>query len=166
MSDLPEYILDREFDAPRDMVWRAWTDPELLPRWYGPNVDSIVHKFDLQPGGFWLHEMRWGDNGHFSKVIFQEITPREKLVWHHCSTDADWNIAANDMMPDWPRVLLTTVTFEDVGSKTSVRLVWTPLDATDAEIACFSGAVAGMGKGWESGYAKLDELFAELQAGT
>ena len=38
MSDLPEFVTDREFDAPRDLVWRAWTDPELLARWYGPNM--------------------------------------------------------------------------------------------------------------------------------
>jgi hypothetical protein len=67
------------------------------------------------------------------------------------------------MMADWPRVLLTTVTFEDMGSKTKVRLTMVPVDATDAEIACFAGAMAGMDKGWGSGYAILDELFVELQ---
>ncbi len=68
------------------------------------------------------------------------------------------------MMADWPRVILTTVTFEHMGSKTKVRLTWVPVEATDAEIACFAGAVGNMGKGWESGYAIMDELFAELQA--
>ncbi len=38
MSGLPEFVLDRVFDAPRELVWRAWTDPELLHRWYGPGV--------------------------------------------------------------------------------------------------------------------------------
>ena len=36
MSDVPTYVLEREFDAPRELVWKVWTDPELLPRWYGP----------------------------------------------------------------------------------------------------------------------------------
>ena len=79
-----------------------------------------------------------------SKMTFQEIVPEEKLVWHHASTDADWNIVSNPMMPDWPRVLLTTVTFQDEGSaNTKVRLVWTPHEASDAEIACFAGAKDG-----------------------
>jgi len=43
MSDLPTYVLERVFDAPRELVWKTWTDPELLPRWYGPNVETIVH---------------------------------------------------------------------------------------------------------------------------
>ncbi len=164
MSDLPEYVLDRVFDAPREMVWRAWTDPELLPRWYGPGVETIIHKFDLKPGGMWLNEMKWGEKSDLSKMVFQEIVPQEKLVWHHSSTDADWNVITNPMMENWPRVLLTTVTFEDMGDKTNVRLTMVPVDASDAEIACFAAAMAGMDSGWGKGYAILDELFRELLA--
>ncbi len=165
MSDLPEFILDRMFDAPREMVWRAWTDPDLLHRWYGPNIETIIHKFDLKPGGSWLNEMKWGDNSMFQKVVFQEVTQPSKLVWHHySSTDSDWNNISNPKMPDWPRLLLTTVTFEDMGEKTNVRLSQIPLEATAAEITCFASAMAGMGKGWGGGYAIMDEIFAELQA--
>ena len=71
---------------------------------------------------------------------------------------------SSPMMADWPRVLLTTVTFKDAGTKTNVKLTWVPIDATEAEIACFTGAIGHMGKGWESGYAILDEMFVELQA--
>ncbi len=164
MSDLPEYVLDRVFDAPREMVWRAWTNPELLSRWYGPGIDTIIHKFDLEPGGMWLNEMKWGEKSDLSKMVFQEVVPLEKMVWHHSSTDADWNVVSNPMMPDWPRVLLTTVTFTDDGSKTRVRLSQVPLDATDAEIACFASAMAGMDKGWGSGFKIIEEILAELQA--
>ena len=164
MNELPEYILDRVFDAPREMVWRAWTDPELLSRWYGPGVETIIHKFDLKSGGTWLNEMKWGDNSDLSKAVFQEIVLQEKLVWHHSSTDSEWNIITSPMMAGWPRVLLTTVTFEDVGPKTKVRLTMVPIDATDAEIACFAGAMAGMDKGWGGGYAVMDEMFKELLA--
>ena len=164
MSDLPEYILDRVFDAPREMVWRAWTDPDLLSRWYGPGVETIIHQFILKPGGSWLNEMKWGDKSDRSKMVFQEIVPQEKLIWHHSSTDANWNTITSPMMADWPRMLLTTVIFEDMGDKTNVRLSQLPVDATDAEIACFAATMAGMDKGWGSGYAVMDELFAELQA--
>ncbi len=164
MSELPEYAIDRVFDAPRDLVWRAWTDPDLLSRWYGPGVETIIHKFELKPGGLWLNEMRWGDKSDLSKMVFQEVVPQVKLVWHHSSTDAGWNIIANPMMPDWPRVLLSTVTFEEMDAKTKVRLAMVPLEATDAEIACFAGAMAGMDKGWRSGFTVMEELLAELQS--
>lgn len=164
MSDLPEYVLDRIFDAPKEMVWKAWTNPEFLARWYGPGVETIIHEFDLQPGGMWLNEMKWGENSNCSKAVFKEVIPNEKLVWDQSSTDAEWNIVSIPTMPDWPRTLLTTVTFEETGSQTNVRLTMVPVDATDAETACFANAMAGMDNGWGKGYAIMDELFAELQS--
>ena len=67
-------------------------------------------------------------------------------------------------MADWPRVIPTTVTFEERGEKPNMRLTRPPLDATDAEIACFATAMANMDTGWGGGYAIIDALFAELQA--
>ena len=164
MSEVPEYKLDRLFDAPRHLVWRAWTDPELLATWYGPNVETIIHQFDLKPGGLWLNEMKMRGNSDYSKMIFKEVTPPAKLVWHHCSTDANWNRAANPKMPDWPKVLLTTVLFEEIGEKTKVRLSQIPVEATDAEITCFANFMAHMDGGWGKGYAIIDDLLAKLQA--
>lgn len=164
MSDLPEFVLDRLFDAPRELVWRAWTDPELLARWYGPGVDTVIHKFELEPGGVWLNEMKMKNGSNFQKIVFKEVSKPETLVWHHCSADADWNIAANPMMPDWPRILLTTVTFTEASGQTNVRLSQIPVDATAAEIACFTKMKDGMSGGWGSGYAIIDEMLAELKA--
>ena len=165
MSKLPEYKIDRIFNASRALVWQAWTDPDLLHRWYGPGAETIIHKFDLKPGGMWLNEMKYGDNSMYQKVVFQEVAQPQKLVWHHhSSTDSDWNDVASPMMADWPRLLLTTVIFEDMNDKTNVRLSQVPMEATDAEITCFATAMAGMDKGWGAGYTIMDELLVELQA--
>ncbi len=164
MSELPEFILDRLFDAPRELVWRAWTEPELLARWYGPGVDTVIHKFELEPEGVWLNEMKMNSGSNFQKMIFKEVSQPETLVWHHCSADADWNIAANPMMPDWPRILLTRVTFTEDSGQTNVRLSQTPLDATAAEIACFTKMKDGMSGGWGSGYVIIDDMLTGLNA--
>ena len=131
----------------------------------GPGVDTVIHEFDLRPGGVWRNEMKWGEKSDLSKMVFQEVVPNDRLVWLHSSTDSDWNVTSNPMMPDWPRVLLTTVTFEDAGPKTKVRLTLLPVDATEAEIACFAGMMAGLDNGWGKGFAVQDEMFAEMQAG-
>ena len=162
MPDIPEYILDRVFDAPRELVWRAWTDPELLHQWYGPGVETVIHQFDLEPGGAWLNEMKFGEKSDYSRMDFKEVVPLEKIVWHHASTDADWNVAPNPMMPNWPRVLLTTVTFSDEGDKTNVRLSQVPIDASDEELACFAEMMSGMDGGWGKGYAIIDDILAAL----
>ena len=164
MADLPEYVIDRVFDAPLALVWRTWTDPDLLARWYGPGVETVIHKFDLKAGGVWLNEMKWGEKSDLSKMAFVEVVPEQNIVWHHSSTDEEWNIAANPMMPDWPKVLLTTVNFEETGGKTRVRLTQTPMDASEAEIACFAGMMPGMDKGWGSGFQIIEEILGELQA--
>lgn len=165
MTDLPELVIDREFDAPRELVWRAWTDPELLGRWYGPNIETVVHAFELKTGGIWLHEMKMGGGSMFQKAVFTEISEPEKLVWHHYSSvDSEGNEADNPMMKDWPKILLTTVTFTSSGKKTSVRLSQIPLDAAENEIAGFAKMKDGMSGGWGKGYAIIDEILAELQA--
>ncbi len=108
MSDLPTYVLERVFDAPRELVWRTWTDPKLLPRWYGPNVETTVHRLELKAGGLWLVEMKWGGNSMYQRVEYTEVTPPLRLVWLHSSSDANWNIICSPMKADWPRVMLTT----------------------------------------------------------
>ena len=164
MSDLPTYVLEREFDAPAALVWRTWTEADLLARWYGPRVETVVHQLDVKPGGLWLNEMKWDGNSNYQRVEYTEVSPPSKLVWLHSMADADWNVVANPMMPDWPLVLLTTVTFEEAGGKTKMRLTWVPHEASEAEVSCFANAIAGMDKGWGAGMELLAELLAELQA--
>lgn len=108
--------------------------------------------------------MRWGEKSRFDRIEFTEVTPPERLVWLHSTADAEGNIIAEPMMQDWPRVLLTTVSFDEEGAKTRLRLTWVPREASEAEIACFAAAVEGMGKGWGAGMDLLAELLAELQA--
>ncbi len=163
MADHPTYVLERTFDAPRDLVWKAWTDATLLPRWYGPNVETIIHRLDVKPGGEWITEMKWGENSNFQVMKYTEVDPPAKLVGLQSSTDAEGNIIASPMMADWPKVLPTTVTFEEAADgKTDMRLTWAPHEASDAEIACFAGAIEGLGKGWTAGMELLAELLTEL----
>ncbi len=164
MSNLPTYVLEREFDAPAELVWKTWTDAELLPRWYGPRVETIIHQLDVKPGGLWLNEMKWDGNSNYQRVEYTEVSPPNRLVWLHSMADADWNVVANPMMPDWPMVLLTTVTFEESAGRTKMRLTWVPHDASEAELACFAAAIGGMDKGWGAGMELLTALLAELQA--
>lgn len=165
MSDLPVYIYNREFAAPLARVWKTWSDPELLAIWYGPGVETIIHSYDLRPGGTWLNEMKWGETSDYSRMDFTEVIPQERIVWNHASTDADWNVAPNQMMPDWPKTLLTTVTFKAQGDGCKVQLQQVPMDASDAEIACFAEMMGNMDKGWGSGFDLIEKLLASHTAG-
>ena len=164
MREAPTYVLDREFLAPRDLVWKFWTDPDLLQQWYGPGVETIVHRLDLRPGGLWLLEMRWGDNSSHQRVEFVEVIRPERLVWLHSVADPDWNVISNPMAPNWPRVLLTTVTFEEAGTRTRLRLTWAPHEAGEDEVAGFEAALSSMDRGWSAGMELLSKLTADAEA--
>ena len=164
MSDVPTYVLEREFDAPRELVWKVWTDAELLPRWYGPGVETIVHHLEVKPGGLWLDEMRMGGGSHYERIEYTEVTPPERLIWLHSVCDADWNVTANPMVPDWPRVLLTTVTFDEDGDRTRLRLTWSPHESSDPETAAFGAAMGSLDRGWGAGMELIAELLTEMQA--
>lgn len=165
MTDTPQLVLERRFDAPRALVWRTWTDPELLHRWYGPGCETTIHSYDLRPGGTWRNEMAMRGMRDLSVMTFQDVVAEERLVFVQSSADAAWAAIANPMMPDWPRQVLTTVTFADEGDKTLLTLVWEPFEATPAETAAFAEMVGKMGGGWQGGFAIIDEILAELQAG-
>lgn len=162
-SDLPTYVLEREFAAPRELVWRTLTEAELFCRWYGPNVETVAHRFDVKEGGLGLVEMRMKTGSGYQRMEFVEVDPPARLVWLNSNTDADWNIASNAGMPDWPRTLLTSVTLTEAGGTTRFRLEWSPHDASEAEHACFAAALDGLGHGWAAGMAILDELLLSMQ---
>ena len=163
MSETSTYVLERVFDAPRELVWKGWTEPELFARWYGPRAETVVHRSDLEPGGLWLVEMRMGDNSVFQRFECAEVTPPERLVWLQSVSDADWNVIANPMMPDWPRAVRSAVVLEDDGLRTRMRFTWAPHEASEAEHAAFAKAMAEMGKGWEAGMNLLADGLAGMR---
>ena len=165
MTETARYVLERTFDAPPELVWEAWTKEEHQSRWYGPGVTTVIHKNDPRPGGQWLVEMKGDGWSMFQRADYVTVDQPSRLVFVQGSADEDWNVIANPMMPDWPKLMHTDVSFSaNSDGKTDLRLVWTPHEASEAEIAMFAGALEGMGRGWGMGMDILDELLAELQA--
>lgn len=121
-----DLIITRTFDAPRDLVWKAWTDPEHVMRWWGPQYfTSPVCKIDLRVGGKYLFCMRAPDGqDYYSTGVYQEIVPPERIVYTDNFADADGNVipASTYGMSDEYGETLVTVTFEDAGGKTRMTL--------------------------------------------
>lgn len=163
MSDLPTYILERTFDAPGALVWRAWTEPELFAHWYGPNIETVIHEMVVKPGGRCLVEMRMGGGSSYQSMEYLEVSAPVRLVWINATTDKHWQPTPNPGMPEWPRRLLTTVTFTEKGGDTAMRLTWAPHEASESEIAFFQAAIGGMNKGWAAGMSILAELLTQLK---
>ena len=160
----PTFTMTRHFDAPPELVWRCWTEPELVGRWYGPGVETEVHAFDPVPVGLWLHEMKMGEQSMYQRIEFVEVDAPSKLVMLMSNADADWKIIPSPMMANWPTTLLTEVTLEPDAGGTLLTLKWTPFEASDAEHEAFAAAMDNLGQGWGKGMDVIAEIVAELAA--
>lgn len=162
MTDTPVFELERAFDAPRIAVWKCWTEPDLLAQWYGPGVETIIHQMKVERGGLWLTEMRMGEHAAFQRAEYTEVIDPMRLVMIQSNTDGKWNPAPNPGMPDWPHQMRLSVSFDDEGGQTVMRLRWEPHEASEVELASFAEMAPGMGKGWDAGMERLGAILAEM----
>lgn len=111
--------------------------------------------------------MRFGNQSMYERMEFLKVEPPTRLEWLQSVADAEWNIIGSPRMPDWPRVLHTVIAFTEApGPQTTVRLTWTPFEATAAEHAAFAAAIGGADKGWAMGMQLLAKVLDELLAET
>jgi uncharacterized protein YndB with AHSA1/START domain len=89
-----ELVITRVFDAPRELLWKAWTDPERLMRWWGPkHFTSPFCEIDLRVGGKYLNCMRSPEGQDFwSTGVYKEIVPMQRLVCTDCFADEKGNV--------------------------------------------------------------------------
>jgi uncharacterized protein YndB with AHSA1/START domain len=140
----------RQFDAPRDRVFAAYTDPELIPEWWGlRDSTTVVDQMDVRAGGSWRFVMRDQDGSETAfRGTYREVTPPERIV-----QTFEW-----EGMPGY--VSVETATFEDMGERT--RVTTTSIFHTTEER---DGMLeSGMERGMNETYARLDELLARLIA--
>jgi uncharacterized protein YndB with AHSA1/START domain len=158
MSGIPEWALERLYDAPSELVWQGWTDPAIFSRWYGPNVETVIHKMDVQVGGECLLEMKWGENSFYQKFEYLEVKPYERLVWAFASTDENWEIIRSPHIEDWPVILISTMTIDLELGQPLMRFTWAPYNASDAEIACFKKSRLDIDAGWNAVFKPLNYI--------
>ncbi len=146
-----ELVITRVFDAPRELVWKAWTDPERFKLWWGPTgFTAPACRIDLRVGGKYLACMRSSEGrDYWSTGVYREIVPKAKIVYTDSFSDPEGNVvpAAYYGMPgDWPQEMIVTVTFDDDGGKTKMTLRH---DGLPAEI------LSDCEDGWSGSFDKL-----------
>ena len=146
-SDL-EIAMSRTFDAPRALVFKAFTDPELIPNWWGQRDSiTVIDKLDLRPGGEWRFVQHTPDGTEYGfHGEFREITPPERITWTF----------EFEGMPG--HVLVETVTFTEAAGKTTISTISTfdTIEDRDGMLA------AGMESGAAESYDRLAELLATM----
>lgn len=140
--------MSREFDAPRELVFKAFTDPALIPRWWGPgSVTTRVDRMEVKPGGSWRYVQREADGSEYGfRGVYHDVVSPERLVFTF----------EFEGMPG--HVLLETVTFEERNGKTLMKdlTVFQTVEDRDGMIQ------SGMESGAEESWDRLAELIRAM----
>lgn len=156
------FMIKRSFQAPRELVFDAWTNPEHLTNWFAPAGFSLEYKrCEIKPGGQ-SHFSMSGPEGMklWAKVVYKIIERPQRLVYVQSFSDENGGKGKHPGAPVFPEEMETTVLFEEQGGKTVLTLQWMPLDATDEEWAIFDGMHESMTQGWGGSFEKLDAYLA------
>jgi uncharacterized protein YndB with AHSA1/START domain len=157
-----EVVITRTLDAPRELVWKAWTEPERIMRWWGPKgFTSPACEIDLRVGGKYLSCMRSPDGkDYWSRGVFREIKRHERLVMTDSFADAEGNTVPASyygMSGDWPLEMLITLTLEEQEGKTKLTISHSGTEGVSDEDR------KNMQQGWDESLDKLAEALVSWQ---
>jgi uncharacterized protein YndB with AHSA1/START domain len=161
-----DFVISRVLDAPRELVWKCFTDPEHMKQWWGPKgVTVTVSKMDLRPGGTYQYRMETADGTEmWGKMLYREISPRDRIVFINSFSDEAGGTTRHPMAPTWPLEMLSIFTFEDLpGGKTRFTVRWSPHNATDEERKTFDAGHDSMRQGWGGTLDKLEGYVAKAK---
>jgi uncharacterized protein YndB with AHSA1/START domain len=153
-------VIERVFDAPRELVWKAWTDPEMYAKWWGPRgFTGTVRELDVRVGGRFLGAMTSPDFNEgrpiWSTGVYQEVIPLERIVSTDSFADENGNVVSPSeygMPDDFPREMRVIVTLQDSGDgKTKLTLRHEGMPA---------GMQTDAGSGWNESFDKMAEALA------
>jgi uncharacterized protein YndB with AHSA1/START domain len=157
-----DFVLTRVFDAPRDLLWKCFTDPERMKHWWGPKGVKVVKaKMDLRPGGTYHYGMQTPDGKvMWGKFVYREIVQPEKLIFINSFSDEAGGLTRHPLSPSWPLQLLSVFTFEEQpGGKTRFTIRWSTHNETAEEQKTFDAghaSHASMTQGWGGTMEQLE----------
>jgi uncharacterized protein YndB with AHSA1/START domain len=159
----PQFSISRVFDAPREVIWKAFTERERLMQWWGPKGFTMeVAKLDLRPGGVFLYGMRSpGGQEMWGKFVYREIVPPERLVFVVSFTDEAGNLKRHPMSATWPLEVLSTMTLAERDGKTTLTMSGVAINASEEERKTFEGGMDSMRQGFTGTFDQLAEYLAK-----
>lgn len=156
-ANADEFVIERTFDAPRELVFSAWTDEQHLAQWWGPKGFALTNlKNALRPGGLLHYAMQPpGGDVMWGRWVYREIVPPERLVFVSSFSDPEGGLTRAPFGIEFPLEVLSTVTFTEANGKTTVTMRGVPINASDEERSVFASMTASMQQGWTG---TLDQL--------
>lgn len=161
----PVFSVSRTFNAPRQLVFQAWSEAEHLNRWWGPKgFETKSLRLDFRPGGLYHYSSKMPDGTLiYGTFLYREIVAPERIVFLNGFADEACNLARHPLMPDWPRQILNVLTLEEQDGKTNLSLRGQPHEPTEAEQKAFREALKYLTPGFNGTFDQLETYLAAIQ---
>jgi uncharacterized protein YndB with AHSA1/START domain len=160
-----EFTISRTFNAPKELIFKVFTEAEHLRQWWGPKGFKMgTINLDFKPGGVFHYSMV-AENGMemWGKFVYREINPYDRIVFVNSFSDAQGGTTVHPMAPNWPKEVLNVMTLEEVEGKTTMTLRGHPINAGDEEAALFHNSYPSMQQGFKGTWDQLEEYLKTLQ---
>jgi uncharacterized protein YndB with AHSA1/START domain len=156
------FNITRILDAPRDLVWKAWTEPERLKQWWGPKASTVrVANVDLRPGGVFHYCLEMPGSGElWGKFVYREVAAPERLVFIVSFSNPAAEILRNPWNAEWPLQTLSTLTLAEMEDRTRLTMEAVPQAATESERNAFEAGRGSLEQGWAGTLNQLAEYLA------
>ena len=164
-TNKPGLTITRTFNAPRALVFKAWTEAESLEKWWGPKGMNIeVAKLDFRPGGVFHYCMKTPDgNSMWGLFVYREIVAPERIVFVSSFSDTEGNVAPAPFFDGkFPKEILNTVTFTEQDGKTTLTISGRPVNPTEEELQIYTSLVENMEQGFGGTFDQLEEYLQTL----
>lgn len=163
-----DFVISRTFDAPRDLVWKVWTEPEHLAQWWGPKGGTVrVLKLDVRPGGVFHYALNHPAGSEmWARFVYREVVPHERLVYVSAFSDPEGGITRApfaSIRDTFPLEILNSLTFTESNGRTTLSLRGHPLNATEEERKTYLGMFGSMQQGFGGTFDVLAEYLAKLR---
>jgi uncharacterized protein YndB with AHSA1/START domain len=159
-----ELVITRDFDAPRELVFKVWSEAEHLKHWWGPKGFKIsVAGFDFRPGGYFHYNMRASDgNEMWGKFVYYEIESPEKIVYGNSFSDPEGNIVPAPFSPTFPLEIRNFITFAEIDGKTRITHRGSPIHASEDGLNLFISMFESMKQGFGGTFDQLEDYLTKV----
>ena len=158
-----DFIITREYNAPRELVFKAWSEADRLVQWWGPKGFQLgVAALDFRPGGIFHYSMQ-AANGEtmWGRFVYQEMVAPERIVFINSFSNEEGEITKAPFSEIWPLEILNILTLTEQDGKTILNLRGGPINANAEEQQIFNNMHESMQQGFGATFDQLNDYLAK-----